>query len=293
MNLSILYRGLLSSCNYDCSYCPFAKRKDSRATLAADAQQVARFVQFISDQKDIRFKLFFTPWGEALIRKYYQQALVQLSRLHHVDKVAIQTNLSGTLGWLQQANKEKIALWCTYHPGQVSRAAFLAQCAQLDTMGVPYSVGIVGFKETIPEIEVMRSLLPADRYLWVNALKKQADYYEASEKERLVAVDPYVPYNMVYHESKGKACRTGHTVISVDGEGDIYRCHFIKERLGNLYTGDFREVLLPRVCTNATCGCHIGYVHMNELGLYDVFKGRELERMVVKDQVPLPYSVGR
>lgn len=280
MTLSILYRGDLSSCNYDCPYCPFAKRKDSRATLAADAQQLRRFVQFVNEQPGIQFKLFFTPWGEALIRKYYQQALTELSHFDNVQKVAIQTNLSCPLGWLKKANKNTLALWTTYHPGQVTREAFIEQCAQLDVMGITYSVGIVGFKETIAEIETMRSLLPKERYVWVNALKKQADYYTSEEKERLIAVDPYVPYNMVHHASEGRACRTGHNVISVDGHGDMYRCHFIKEKLGNLYEGDFRQVLFPRVCTNATCGCHIGYVHMNHLGLYDVYQGRELERVV-------------
>lgn len=280
MTLSILYRGVLSSCNYDCPYCPFAKRKDTRATMATDKQQVERFVQFVQQQQDVEFKLFFTPWGEGLIRKHYQQALVDLSNMPNVQKVAIQTNLSCSLGWLQKANKDKIALWATYHPGQVSRQAFLDKCKQLDALGVMYSVGIVGFKETIEEIELMRTLLPEERYLWVNALKKQADYYNEAERERLVAVDPYVPYNMVYHQSEGKACRTGHTVISVDGDGNIYRCHFIKEKLGNIYEDALNTILKPRLCTNATCGCHIGYVHMNDLNLYDVYKGRELERVV-------------
>lgn len=280
MTLSILYRGVLSSCNYDCPYCPFAKRKDTRATMATDKQQVERFVQFVQQQKEVEFKLFFTPWGEGLIRKHYQQALVNLSHMPNVQRVAIQTNVSCSLGWLQKANREKIALWTTYHPGQVSREAFLDKCRQLDALGVMYSVGIVGFKETIAEIEIMRTLLPEERYLWVNALKKQADYYNDAERDRLIAVDPYVPYNMVHHESKDKACRTGHTVISVDGDGNIYRCHFIKEKLGNIYEDAINTILKPRLCSNATCGCHIGYVHMDDLKLYDVYKGRELERIV-------------
>lgn len=280
MTLSILYRGVLSSCNYDCPYCPFAKRKDTRATMATDKQQVARFVTFVKQQKEIDFKIFFTPWGEGLIRKHYQQAMVELSNMANVKKVAIQTNLSCTLTWLQKAGKDKIALWATYHPGQVNRQPFLEKCRQLDALGVMYSVGIVGFKETIEEIEAMRTLLPKEKYLWVNALKKQADYYNENERERLIAVDPYVPYNMVYHESKGKACRTGHTVISLDGDGNIYRCHFIKKKLGNLYEDALDSILKPRTCTNDTCGCHIGYVHMDELNLYEVYKGRELERVV-------------
>jgi MoaA/NifB/PqqE/SkfB family radical SAM enzyme len=280
MTLSILYRGPLSSCNYSCPYCPFAKKKDSRKTLATDADQLSRFVRFVRQQKDIRFKLFFTPWGEALIRTHYQQALTELSQLEHVEKVAIQTNLSCSLTWLEAADKRKIALWTTYHPGQVDRETFLAKCRKLDAMGIAYSVGIVGFKETLAEIEAVRSLLPKERYLWINALKKKEDYYTAEERDRLIAIDPQVTYNLVHHPSQGKACRTGHTVISVDGEGTIYRCHFIRERLGNIYDANFRELLQPRTCTNSSCGCHIGYVHLEHLPLYDLYKGRELERII-------------
>jgi MoaA/NifB/PqqE/SkfB family radical SAM enzyme len=282
MTVSILYRGDLSSCNYDCPYCPFAKRKDSRATLTTDARQVARFVEYIKQHPQLPFKVFFTPWGEGLIRTYYQQAMVELSHCSNVEKVAIQTNLSCRLGWLKKANKEKIALWTTYHPGQVSREAFLAKCRQLDELGVLYSVGVVGFKEAIEEIETMRTLLPADKYVWVNAIKKQAGYYNDEERARLIAIDPYVTYNMVHHDSKGKACRTGESVISVDGHGNIFRCHFIKEKLGNLYQDDLNTLLQPRFCTNATCGCHIGYVHMNDLKLYEVYQGKELERIAVR-----------
>ena len=31
--MKILYRGPLASCNYDCPYCPFAKRRDSTEQL--------------------------------------------------------------------------------------------------------------------------------------------------------------------------------------------------------------------------------------------------------------------
>jgi MoaA/NifB/PqqE/SkfB family radical SAM enzyme len=270
----------LSSCNYSCNYCPFAKTKDSRETLERDAAQLERFVGFIRQQQDIQFKILFTPWGEALIRRYYQQAMVSLSLLPNVDKVAIQTNLSCKLNWLKKADKSKIALWTTYHPDETNSAAFLAQCRQLDELQVSYSVGVVGFKEAIAEIQGLREALPPERYLWINALKKKADYYTAEETAALLSIDPYVRNNMVHHDSQGKACKTGHTVISVDGDGNIYRCHFIKEKIGNIYEEHFRSALFQRTCTNATCGCHIGYVHMDGLNLYEVYQGRELERIV-------------
>ena len=48
--ISILYRGPLSSCNYACGYCPFAKRRETREELAADARALGRFVDWVGRQ---------------------------------------------------------------------------------------------------------------------------------------------------------------------------------------------------------------------------------------------------
>lgn len=279
MNLSVLYRGPLSGCNYSCNYCPFAKTKNTREELQDDTRKLNRFVDWIENNPGIQFSILFTPWGEALIRKSYQQAMRRLSHMENVSKVAIQTNLSCRLDWLTEVDKEKTALWATYHPGEISRRKFLNQCARLDELGISYSVGVVGFREVIPEIGALRAELLPDVYLWVNALKKQANYYTHEEKARLIDIDPLVVHNMINHDSAGKACKTGHTVISVDGDGTMQRCHFVKERIGNIYDPDFRSALFPRACTNATCGCHIGYVHLDHLKLYEVYKDKVLERI--------------
>jgi hypothetical protein len=68
-------------------------------------------------------------------------------------------------------------------------------------------------------------------------------------------------------------------VISVNGDGTVRRCHFIPTELGNLYDGSFREAPRPRPCPAAACDCHIGYVHLEPVGLYDVFAGEFLERV--------------
>ena len=58
--LSLLYRGTLASCNYACSYCPFAKKQDSRAALARDAREVARFTDWVA-QQNRAISVLFTP----------------------------------------------------------------------------------------------------------------------------------------------------------------------------------------------------------------------------------------
>jgi MoaA/NifB/PqqE/SkfB family radical SAM enzyme len=279
LQLSILYRGPLASCNYACRYCPFAKHAETRQEHAADGVALSRFVEWVAQRQNDQLSILFTPWGEALIRRRYQQALIKLSSLSNVHKAAIQTNLSCKLDWVEDCDKNKLALWATYHPSQISRRRFVAKCEELIERGVRFSVGTVGLQENLAEIEALRKELPEYIYLWVNAYKRRLNYYTPELAERLEAVDPLFPINNQEHPSRGKLCQTGHTVISVDGEGVVRRCHFIKKPLGNIYETGFEEILRPRSCTNATCGCHIGYVHLHELGLYERFEQGVLERI--------------
>lgn len=279
MNLSILYRGPLASCNYDCHYCPFAKRRESLAEREADRRALARFVNWITLNQQHYFSIFFTPWGEALNRRRYQQALIKLTGLDNVNKAAIQTNLSCSLDWLADADKSKLALWISYHPGEVARAQLLKKLRRLDEQRVRYSLGIVGKKEFFDEIEAVRRQLPAQIYFWINAYKDEANYYSETEVAQLQAIDPLFKINTVDHISLGRSCRAGESVISVDGAGNMRRCHFISEIIGNIYQPDFTEALMARSCTNQRCGCHIGYVHMNDLGLYQLFGAGVLERV--------------
>jgi hypothetical protein len=280
LTLSILYRGPLSSCNYDCHYCPFAKHSESAAELAADRAALERFTGWVAARPTgDRIGILFTPWGEALVRRWYREALVRLTGLPQVVRAAVQSNLSCGLDWVEECDRGKLALWTTYHPGQVPRTRFLEKCRHLSQRGVRFSVGIVGLREHFAEVEALRRELPPDVYLWVNAYKDRADYYRDGEADWLGSIDPLFGFNNRRHPSAGRACRAGHTVISVDGEGTVRRCHFIREPLGNLYEPDFERLLQERVCTNATCGCHIGYVHMPALGLYEVFGDGVLERI--------------
>lgn len=277
MDLSILYRGPLASCDYDCPYCPFAKRRDSREQLRADRAALERFAGWATAQTDDRLSLLFTPWGEGLVRSWYRRTLAELSHLPHVRRVAIQTNLSCRTDWLEDADPGTLALWCTYHPGQTPYDGFLAKCRYLADRSVRHSVGVVGLPEHLAEARRLRADLPAHVYLWINAAEGHT--YTDAEAAEWTAVDPLFPYSRHPHRSAGLPCRTGESVISVDGEGTVRRCHFVPAELGNLYDGSYRRALRPRACPLAVCECHIGYVHLESLPLYDTFAGGVLERI--------------
>lgn len=277
MDLTVLYRGPLSSCDYDCPYCPFAKRRDSREQLRTDRAALERFAGWAAAQGGDRLSVLFTPWGEGLVRSWYRRTLTELSHLPHIRRVAIQTNLSCRTDWLTEASTETLALWCTYHPGQTPYDRFIGKCLDLVGREIRFSVGIVGLSEHLEEARRLRADLPGHIYLWVNA--PEGHELSDAEADAWTELDPLFPFSRHPHRSAGLPCRTGESVVSVDGEGTVRRCHFVRAELGNLYDGSYRKALRPRSCPLAVCDCHIGYVHMETLPLYDVFAGGVLERI--------------
>ncbi|MCE5279445.1 MAG: STM4011 family radical SAM protein [Planctomycetaceae bacterium] len=277
-DLTILYRGCLADCNYSCWYCPQAKTSSTPKVLHDDRLGVERFVDWAQRYAGGRLSVFFTPWGEALWRPWYQQAIARLSHMNHVRRVAVQTNLSCNLTWVGQCRVERVGLWCTYHPSQTSRRPFLLQCAELSDAGVAFSVGMVAVREHFDEIRMMRQALPAGIYLWLNAYK-HGDYYQPQELAALTAVDPLLPMNVRPHVSLGRLCRCGSSLIAVDHTGTFRRCHFIAEPLGNIYNDAFEDRLRSAPCTKATCSCHIGYIHLADAAGDDTYGGGILERI--------------
>ncbi|MCE7002583.1 STM4011 family radical SAM protein [Kibdelosporangium philippinense] len=277
MHLTMLYRGPLASCDYACAYCPFAKRRDSTEQLRGDRAALHRFTSWVSENTQDEVSVLFTPWGEGLVRSWYRDAMVALSRMPHVRRVAIQTNMSCRSTWIADCDLDTAAFWITYHPTQVTQDRFLRKCAELTRIGARFSVGIVGLPEHLDDARYLRKELPQDVYLWVNAA--EGHEYTDDQAAEWQNIDPLFHYSRHAHVSKGLPCRTGDTVISVLGDGTVRRCHFVPQTIGNLYDGSFRAALKPRPCPLSTCDCHIGYVHLEPTGLYDVFAGGILERI--------------
>jgi hypothetical protein len=275
---NILYRGSLSSCNYECGYCPFAKTSNTRAELRKDQQELERFAAWVEVRQN-RIGILITPWGEALVHQYYRRTMTELSHLPQVYRVSVQTNLSAALDDFDGANRDTLALWTTFHPSQTSLARFAARCEELDAAGIRYSVGVVGLREHFDAIEELRRVLRPEVYLWINAFKRESNYYRPEEINRLLAVDPYFHWNLHRYASRGKPCCAGETTFTVDGDGNVRRCHFVDGIIGNIYEENFDDCLKPRTCPAAACGCHIGYIHRPVLKLNGLYGEGLLERI--------------
>ncbi|BBH20328.1 hypothetical protein Back11_16730 [Paenibacillus baekrokdamisoli] len=281
MKATLYYRGSLTSCNYDCPYCPFSKNKDSAATLAKDRSQLNTFVEWVRNQETAghRLSIFFNPYGEGLTHRWYRVAIVELSHMAHVDKVAIQTNLSANLDWTAELNPVKAAFWVTYHPGQTEESKFLRQCQQLYQRGITFSVGSVGLRNAFDALSSLRYSLPEDIYMWINAFKDKPHYYSDADRDYLRGIDPYFDINVTDYESLGKDCHAGYDVFYVQGEGRVKRCYKDRQVIGNLYRDGLEGLSRKLPCKLKVCDCYIGYIHMPDLQLERVYGDRMLERV--------------
>ncbi|VAW72265.1 hypothetical protein MNBD_GAMMA12-1681 [hydrothermal vent metagenome] len=282
MPLKILYRGSLSSCNFSCEYCPFAKTKALKQQLQQDQTALTRFVAWVADQQQ-SMRLLFTPWGEALIWPYYQVALTQLSTISHVQSLAIQTNLSGNLDWLTKMKVRKLTLWASYHPSETTLDNFLTQCEQVISAGAQLTVGVVGKKEHFTAIEQLHAQKPQAASFWINAYKDVAHYYSDEDISFLQAKDRLFSSNLMDYPSKDKACASGETSFTVDGRGDMRRCHFIDTVIGNIYQQEYQRSLQPRNCSNKTCSCYIGYIHLKDLDFRKQLGENYFERFLLPE----------
>jgi hypothetical protein len=251
--------------------------------MARDRIQVQRFVQWAVHSPK-RLDILFTPWGEALVRKHYREALLRLSHADAVTRVGIQTNLSLSPHWLHEARVSRVKLWCTYHPDQVRLSLFLRRVQVLLDLDVQFSVGMVAQLEQLDAIRAMRAALPASVYLWLNAWDgRPADYYSATDVAHLSDIDPHFPFNLAPSKSLGAHCRAGHTALSVNGEGQVRPCHFLSTDLGNLYDGSFLAQLRAQPCSNSRCDCYIGYALREDLPW-----SADLLRLVAPQRIQAP-----
>lgn len=287
--LAILYRGPLDSCNYACGYCPFAKRDTARATLDRDRDALEGFVGWVERAGDWDIEILFTPWGEALIWPWYQQAIVHLSHLPHLRQVSIQTNGSGPMTFLDDVDRARVSLWISWHPTEITRRAFVERTLAVHRRGVRVSVGAVAVPEHLHEIEALRAELPAELSMWVNA-QKPGPRYDEQARARWRRIDPAFDVDATRHRTRGRACLTGEDTISVDGDGTIRRCHFVDDVLGNLYDDDLRALLRPRPCPRAHCDCWIGYTNVVDLDLRRTYRPDALLARVRADLGDVPHA---
>jgi MoaA/NifB/PqqE/SkfB family radical SAM enzyme len=276
MTLLVLFRTRLEWCNYTCGYCPWnaVVKKVPAEVFHDDEARLQRILDRVSELPQT-VEFFITPKAEYLVLPYWRTAVGRLLELPQVRRVTVQTNLSfDVAAFLDTVNAGKLALWTTYHPTEVSETeleSLHAKWRLLRQRGVPFSVGIVGTHENLPQMQKLRERLDRSVYLWVNAYQREPNYYTPEQLDRIRTIDPYFDLNNQYFPSLGRPCSAGQRAVYLDDEGDLRRCFFVGTVLGNLFRDGWRTLDEPEPCPKDTCHCYVGHMHIVELGFRNIY----------------------
>lgn len=299
----IQYRGSLKSCNYSCSYCPFAKRSGSRGEFERDEAALKQLVGSLSEKIHAekegagrgilseKLGILIVPYGEALIHSYYWKEMAALSRLFSVRAVGAQTNLSFQLEKsLDLYEKEggvtgKLRLWATFHPQMVEAERFADGCRYLLGRGVKLSAGVVGVPEGLSQIERLRSLLPEEIYLWINRMDGLHRPYTREEKESFMKIDPWFFRELHWPKTDPKLCQTR---LFLESDGTERSCNLSGTVMGNWYQDEERiespcSFLPASACHRKQCTCYLSASGRRDFpgnNLFDPFPQFRIPKLV-------------
>ena len=275
--LNYSYRGLLKSCNYSCSYCPFSKRSSDASVLQADREALMRFCCYISklEASPHSLQILLLPYGEGMLHPHYTEALSYLSSLPSVRRVSCQTNLSWNIDQVANAVLQSggrlshISFWCSFHPQCTSPTDFLYQCNRLDHYGIRYCVGMVARPGSESLAREIRNALSGHTYFWLNRMDGLQRPYTPAEIACFSELDPFFPLELNSHLSDLSTCQGGKTALFVQADGRTALCPIAGKFSGNIYHRSISTSSLS--CKAKHCHCYLAYSNRTEIGLKTFF----------------------
>lgn len=301
---NIIYRGSLKSCNYSCSYCPFAKHRALTAEMERDRQNFVKFCDSI-EKRAQAFSIgavFVTPYGEASIHRWYWEGLSRLAELSEIDRVGMQTNLSFSVEEcltvfdtfrrndfdtsLSQKNRmspdfdkrEKLCIWATFHPEMTTVDEFAAKCHRLIQNHVQVCAGAVGVPGNIQILRELREKLSPAVYLWINKMDGLKRNYRQDEINSFAEIDPFFEFELNNPETDPQMCADR---CFVEADGKVRSCNISKARKINWYESNEEEIFTP-ICGGKRCTCYLAYGGRGDFALKDIFGDYPIYRIPKK-----------
>lgn len=226
--------------------------------MERDKEALWKFIPQIK-KESTKHAVQIVPYGEALIHEYYWHAMAELSQIELLEYIGCQTNFSFPVAKMLRiyeechGKKEKLRLWCTFHPSMTTVERFVEQCRKLQETGVAFSVGMVGNPAEIPKLLELRRQLPDSIYVWVNKMDGRKENYTAEELEIFKKVDPYFTLQIKHRKADLQKCRRS---VFYEADGSKYFCNLHAASKGKA-TGNG--------CGRKECNCYLAYSNRTDI----------------------------
>ncbi len=290
---TVIYRGSLKSCNYSCSYCPFAKHRATAAELEQDRLSFERFCGSLESrvQSFSIGAVFVTPYGEASIHPWYWEGLSRLAGFPGIYRVGMQTNLSFSVEEClkifdfptcdaPEKRRGKLCIWATFHPEMTTAREFAAKCRLLAEKRISVCAGAVGVPDNMGIIRELRKELPSGVYLWINKMDGLKRNYRPEEVKAFSEIDPFFTYELENPAAHGEMCEGR---CFVEGDGKVRTCNISKPKGINWYEGGEGEIFSP-LCSRKRCTCYLAYGGRSDFALRHIFGDYPIFRVPGEDR---------
>lgn len=224
-----------------------------------DEKALWKFIEKVKQEKE-KHAVQIVPYGEALIHEYYWKGLAELSRIATEEYTGCQTNLSFSVEKMleiyekYQGKKEKLRLWCTFHPSMTTVEKFVEQCEKVERAGVSFCVGMVGDPKESSALLQLRKSLPDSVYVWVNKLEGQRQTYTKEERKLFQEVDPYFSLQLEHRRAELQKCRQS---FFYEADGSRYFC--------NLHAAAKGSRSGEKGCGRSECNCYLAYSNRTDI----------------------------
>ena len=118
-------------------------------------------------------------------------------------------------------------------------------------------MGIVALASS-SKIAAVRAAMRRDEYSWINEAEPTAEEVITRRTSSTLCIHrPALPDERRATAELRRGMPARQSSISVDGDGNVKPCHFLKLDLGNLYDGTLSSAAC-RTLAERACNCFIG-----------------------------------
>jgi MoaA/NifB/PqqE/SkfB family radical SAM enzyme len=251
-----LHWDVTKRCNLDCEYC-FGKITDTKVKV--HSINIEKLLTTLANTEKT-FRISFTG-GEPTLVPNFVEACKAITEKHYIsfNSNLISKNIKH---FVDEVNPNRVLhIHASFHYDELVKNnllnRFLENYKLLERSGFNiYSEGVAYPKALDKRKEIFefaeRNLLKFSfapfygKYNGDNYPENYSDY--EIEKFRLNEVD------ISCFMQKGELCNAGYNVAVVFSNGNVYPCHQIKTKIGNIYKGiEFNSEMVK--CPSKKCGC--------------------------------------
>jgi len=251
-----LHWDVTKRCNLDCEYC-FGKITDT--SIKVRSIKTTELFSTLDATNKI-FRISFTG-GEPTLVPNFIEACKEITQKHYVS---FNSNLisKSIKQFAEEINPDRVLhIHASFHYDELLDKNLLQRFVQnynfLRNAGFNIYAEVVAYPKFKNKLEVIRKFAKAN-FLDLTFAPFYGNYngltYPESYSQEDLELFGINQSEISCFTQKGEPCNAGYNVAVVFSNGNVYPCHQIKMKIGNIYEGiEFSNELVK--CPSKKCGC--------------------------------------